>query len=70
MKTCSRWRVRARFTSGLYSTENLGRSSLGEIGGCSGPGFVVDVSTVMPGIVSEVMRDIVGVELEFAELDV
>ena len=59
---CSKWRAKARFTSGLYSTENLGGSDFGfgEIGVCSKPELVVGVLAVASGIFSEVMRGIAG----------
>lgn len=68
MKTCARWRSRARFTSGLYTTENSGRLDSGsvEFGVCSGPEFA-GVSTDM---VSKVLSDVLGTELEIAELGV
>ena len=53
MKTCTRWRSRSCFTSGLYTTENSGRSDLSDIG-CE---CVEGVSTVVSGIVSELPSD-------------
>ena len=65
-KTCSRWRSRARFTSGLYSIENSGRwvFSPGEIR----PNVDVSVSTA--GTVSEALSDMLGMELDVDKLDV
>ena len=71
MKTCSRWRSRARVTSGLYPTENSGGSNFGseDIGAGLGSELAVGASTVMSEIASEVLSDILGMELEIAELD-
>ena len=69
MNTCSRWRVRARFVSGLYSTENSGLSGLGDIGVDSDPGFVVGIWTLMSEIVLGGLRGTTGMELEIAEFD-
>ena len=55
MKTCSRWRSRARFTSGLYSTENLGPGSGPEFGA----GKLRLLSEIVPGTPS----DVGGIEL-------
>ena len=68
MKTCARRRSRTRFTSGLYTTENSGSLDSGsiEFGVCSGPEF----ARVSTEIVSEVLSDMLGMELEIADLDV
>ena len=56
MKTCSRWRSRHRFTSGLYKIENSGSLafSLGVIRSCSEPEFVDGLSAVVSGIAAEI----------------
>ena len=58
-----------RLTSGLYSTENLGGFCFGSGEICWGPEFDAWLSTVVSGTVSEVIREIVGTELEISELD-